>query len=550
MLGACKPNVRPSGPSTLTGPPKVLQRYVPTILSSHLLEQQCDITGRSNSNDEEEFIISPYLPHAEPVKADAHASFNANDACGPNANEGPQPHRPHVPACFPTIVDGSPLNSYAETAFDATLASSRLRHTYSHEGVHQYVCPLLLQLDSSPISQDRVNDSKHFNNGLRSFESAPVSSISSKEDSLPIKNNPGIEDGRPSQGRADIKPIKAWLENHSSSRYPTDQEILQLATITGRTPEQVRVCINNQRSRNRKRNESGPIHGCPESVLTQSWASEHHDLFLMSDPFPFCPSSQSSDHMHTPMQMDLDATLYLPLDDLSPSVGWDVAETTLHPQFTEAQHTPLARRKGKRQYAPRAHIGNPGVNSSSPTSKPGKGQASNDTSLYNCTVCDKSFNKQYDWKRHERGVHGCTDTVWICMLDGYLIDNGMECFFCTEVFPDGDHFQKHNITTCCSGALEDRTFNRKDGLVQHIRQVHLADVHSTRSQNIRPPAAWESKRSEYGLQTLWCGFCQKAFKSAGSRLKHVAKHFQDGADMGQWVSQAGQAETWYDAAIA
>ncbi|OAQ68576.1 homeobox and C2H2 transcription factor [Pochonia chlamydosporia 170] len=98
-----------------------------------------------------------------------------------------------------------------------------------------------------------------------------------------------------------------------------------------------------------------------------------------------------------------------------------------------------------------------------------------------CSYCSRSFNKKYDWLRHERSVHAPGDTSWVCAIplppeQSYIIwrlgQTQAECIFCGQASPTEEHFQSHEFESCAKRAVQDRSFTRKDHMWQHLYKFH------------------------------------------------------------------------------
>ena len=99
-----------------------------------------------------------------------------------------------------------------------------------------------------------------------------------------------------------------------------------------------------------------------------------------------------------------------------------------------------------------------------------------------------------------------------------------------------------NFSSCLKKPEADRTFFRKDHLIQHIKRCHLKD----RKQNDDIPAhigdhweqegikslamLWEQDMagSNAGHSVLHCSICAMDFDSWTSRKKHFHSHFTNG----------------------
>ncbi|KAK2608681.1 hypothetical protein QQS21_002792 [Conoideocrella luteorostrata] len=115
------------------------------------------------------------------------------------------------------------------------------------------------------------------------------------------------------------------------------------------------------------------------------------------------------------------------------------------------------------------------VKSASARSKRSKGR------IFTCTYCLRSFNKKYDWLRHERSVHAPGDTSWVCAIPlppeqphtvWRLGESQAECIFCGHPAPTEEHFQSHEFEPCAKRAIQDRSFTRKDHMWQHLYKFH------------------------------------------------------------------------------
>ncbi|KAM5381890.1 hypothetical protein ACJZ2D_002880 [Fusarium nematophilum] len=96
---------------------------------------------------------------------------------------------------------------------------------------------------------------------------------------------------------------------------------------------------------------------------------------------------------------------------------------------------------------------------------------SNKLRPFECTFCTETFHKKHDWQRHENSIHLALER-WMCSQGPKIIhpESGkMCCVFCGRNEPDDGHVQSHNPSAC-----QERSFNRKDHLKQHLRLVHNA----------------------------------------------------------------------------
>ena len=163
--------------------------------------------------------------------------------------------------------------------------------------------------------------------------------------------------------------------------------------------------------------------------------------------------------------------------------------------------------------------------------------------VYPCTKCDKSFHDACRWKRHEASVHGKCDLTgreWTCMRNEPFMLN-MACVFCSEVVESLDHYDKHDIQPCLNKCTTDRTFALEHLLKQHIKGSHLKTAEGSAIKNIVVPIEWSNDKAmtPAKLDLFWCGFCRLMHDTIELRMKDVARHFEQGSDMADWIPRVG-----------
>jgi len=131
---------------------------------------------------------------------------------------------------------------------------------------------------------------------------------------------------------------------------------------------------------------------------------------------------------------------------------------------------------------------------------------------FRCTFCGERFSRRYEWNRHEESVH-VPRTCWICTR------------------PE-----------CVDKPDNERSFFRKDHLIQHLRRSHKlleSDINSLPSLD-----EWKSSTPPLDPfdQALHCGFCGHRSKSWGERVDHIADHVKNGADWNSWSK--GRSRSW------
>jgi hypothetical protein len=188
----------------------------------------------------------------------------------------------------------------------------------------------------------------------------------------------------------------------------------------------------------------------------------------------------------------------------------------------------------------------------------------NDEDIYSCTFCLKMFKSEFDWRRHETGVHEYSEIEWPCPFhDSSLV--GKLCVFCPDMVQNMAHYTEIHGMHLCLGpwivqrssslitsrkprrghvclkqSIEDSTFRRKDLLAQHIQGMHLRSAEAVIQQSFKVPKDWSRVVDVQRVKpdALWCGFCQMSLTSVSDRMSHVADHFRDGFKMGTWVSRS------------
>ncbi|KAH9233561.1 hypothetical protein K456DRAFT_1867422 [Colletotrichum gloeosporioides 23] len=154
---------------------------------------------------------------------------------------------------------------------------------------------------------------------------------------------------------------------------------------------------------------------------------------------------------------------------------------------------------------------------------------------YQCTFCTETFRTKHDWQRHEKSLHMPLEK-WVCSPGGPKTvnpDTGQVCcVFCGEVEPSQEHINNHNPSAC-----QERTFNRKDHLKQHLRLVHNAGL-----------LDWSAKLWRVAVPDIRsrCGFCGALLDTWSFRADHLADHFKMGQDMANWKGDWGFEEAVLD----
>ena len=150
---------------------------------------------------------------------------------------------------------------------------------------------------------------------------------------------------------------------------------------------------------------------------------------------------------------------------------------------------------------------------------------------YECTWCWEPFKTKYDWRRHEESQHA-PQIEWVCVLDGLdglckIQESGalnQSCVYCGYDRPNESHYSMHGFSSCLKKPVRERSFDRKDHLIQHLRCTHNCEAYQ---------ASRIARNSSQPLQApdacIWeCPFCVCGVMTWKDRTFHVSKHFEEG----------------------
>lgn len=119
---------------------------------------------------------------------------------------------------------------------------------------------------------------------------------------------------------------------------------------------------------------------------------------------------------------------------------------------------------------------------------------------FKCTFCCDTFKHKFDWSRHEKSLHLDLED-WRCTPYGAQVvrpETGrVYCAYCDLLDPTLDNVSFHSHEACHNGRTSQRSFRRKDHLVQHLRLVHRL--------NVMP--LMEDWKAETMAVLSRCGFC-------------------------------------------
>lgn len=150
---------------------------------------------------------------------------------------------------------------------------------------------------------------------------------------------------------------------------------------------------------------------------------------------------------------------------------------------------------------------------------------------FQCTFCRLQLTEKA-WKRHEEKQH-LPRSQWTCMAQGsrYERNGESECVFCqsTSNVDQLQHQGCHRIADCMAKPKRERTFTRRDNLIQHLKGFHQAIPCE------EVIASWEFQ-ADHSHHAWSCGFCGETLDDWDTRAAHTAKHFRNGITMSSWDS--------------
>ncbi|KAJ4034252.1 hypothetical protein NW763_014268 [Fusarium oxysporum] len=347
--------------------------------------------------------------------------------------------------------------------------------------------------------------------------------------------------------KAVIRMLKDWLACHTDFPYPTEPELAALQSETGLNKTQITNWFANARRR-----------GLVQSARPTPFQAKDSPTNPMDiPPRPGTPAPRGSSSLAEPLARWVDSppedepatagaiaralvstsgSLFYkssPRDSWQSSHGPSSASSVGTSDSSEAWHSSGShqslrasrispKRRSRRRRRP--------TKVSNPTTKC---QLS-----YQCTFCTEAFKTKYDWQRHEKSLHLPVER-WVCSLHGprnFKQDTTVPyCVFCGQGEPDDGHIETHNYSLCQIRDIEERTFFRKDHLIQHLRLFHNAEV--------THPSIDEWRRPVLDVRSR-CGFCGLVMNTWQARVDHLAEHFKLGKTMADWKGEWG-----FDAAI-
>ncbi|KAH7083782.1 hypothetical protein FB567DRAFT_91762 [Paraphoma chrysanthemicola] len=362
---------------------------------------------------------------------------------------------------------------------------------------------------------------------------------------------PGTPLARPKLGsrfsREVIRTLKTWLAAHQNHPYPKEDDMIALQQRTGLNHAQLTNWFANARRRGKAQ--------APRPSLPQAHDSSASPIDIIQRPGT--PAVQQDSRIKNPLQRWVDSPPeHEPADvgAIARAMASDpggVSHQSAVEGFNYANSDPWrspyvsASSAGTSHSSDFSNRQSSGSQSSLRLRRPARRKRVSrrrrvDTDLrhevhdpYQCTFCTESFKTKHDWQRHEKSLHLPLEQ-WVCALHGPRAPKAntseLCCVFCSSVAPDDTHVESHHYTSCQDRDLEERTFHRKDHLVQHLRLVHDAKFESWAMRDWMVPMP--------NIKSL-CGFCGREMSTWVERTDHLADHFKGGATMAEWKGDWG-----------
>ncbi|KAF1967501.1 hypothetical protein BU23DRAFT_602813 [Bimuria novae-zelandiae CBS 107.79] len=329
--------------------------------------------------------------------------------------------------------------------------------------------------------------------------------------------SPELEDEGGDRKRRRRLPPKAkrlltdCFESHRGDPYIPKEELQELATNTGLSLRQVQTFFANARARKlpRPSTEGGAI-----DIAAPTNQQGPMERFLSSSPEDEGISEDvvgaAANQMKRPIKPARSRK------GVASSVRSN-SQSSASASSSASMDSLASRdsRKGRKRQRKSAHTAAKSIfrKPSSPSRK------------FQCTFCSLDFEQKYDWKRHEESVH-FPQKEWVCMPNGPL--ENAQCVFCEKGNVNDEHLGSHKSIVCSEAPRAQRTFQRKDKLAQHIKQVHGCPP---------PKMAKEWYRRIERNVLMLCGFCSLELPDWKTRADHLSVHFVNGIEMTMWLPE-------------
>uniref|UniRef100_A0A093UPH1 Putative homeobox protein Meis3-like 1 n=1 Tax=Talaromyces marneffei PM1 TaxID=1077442 RepID=A0A093UPH1_TALMA len=335
------------------------------------------------------------------------------------------------------------------------------------------------------------------------------------------------------------KPLRQWFFAHSEHPYPSEEDKQELAHETGLSRMQIQNWFINARRRQKVLNKS------QKSTITRSGSPMPKPILSHMSPFQRWRNSPPEDG-HAPLDLVKQAANLQPHSSSIPSSDLDTDQLKLHNSYDSRSTSTFASSTAYSDSSESISSFDtfPSTDSqlleqglgSVPNIGPPTSKLSSDTSSmrYQCTFCTSSFKRKSDWCRHEISIHVQLD-MWVCQPQDSTIWNfdsiHQQCTYCGINLPSQEHIASHDFESCAERPLGERTFARKDHLLQHLKKFHGCHKWSGQCLDLH--------RSRRKTLNSRCGFCAETFVTWNERVDHLVRHFKQGSQMKEWIGDWG-----------
>ncbi|KAF5688598.1 monocarboxylate transporter [Fusarium denticulatum] len=343
-----------------------------------------------------------------------------------------------------------------------------------------------------------------------------------------------------------VRVLNNWLMNHTSHPYPTVADIERLQILSKLSKQQILNWFSNARRRKKfqlskppgfdgRSSETHPVDICRQRPPTPIVADMSPLQRWQNSPPENEPANVAAiTRAVSNLRPDLGDLTGICSTDNQPSHSQDNAcsitstgasdssqdsHNSIYSQSSQGSNKSISliRKIRKRRKRADNRAGSGGPRTLLQASQP-----------FQCTFCTETFKTKHNWQRHEKSLHLSLEQ-WQCSPDGPTIIDGnaeLVCVYCGLVGPNQRHLDSHNYTSCQERQKEERTFYRKDHLIQHLRLVHDAQFRKW------PMERWKFDKSEEIRSQ--CGICKLHISTWSERADHLADHFKDGKTMADW----------------
>jgi hypothetical protein len=357
---------------------------------------------------------------------------------------------------------------------------------------------------------------------------------------------------------------------YSKNPYPEKNDVSDLANRAKLTPKQIRIWFSNKRNRNEssgKQRKSAlqqilflvlidaDIHASNASTtkspipkLTRHSLDSLDSIFEQSERKS---SSPVSINRYLESALDDDAVAFNVIERAAlNSQSSDMDQPSLKVQKTSRASSVLSVTSyGSRETFATCASGHSLLSSASRASRRGRRKLAAPIRRLSpkrhktapklfCTFCGDEFVGKYEWRRHEQTVH-MPQKAWVCNCAQLLSPDRDLCPYDLLPSPTDEHLAQYNHFSCIGKPEAERTFFRKDKLVQHLRRTHR--MTESALQKLKAEGILDSWEIEPDVLlsddlALNCGFCGLLLQNWDMRVEHVFEHFLEGKSQDDWWS--------------